>query len=114
MEKLLALCDLFGVPLGELTGTEASAPAARSGAGRLRALVILCVLSAFAAVWSVCRAFSERLPENVIGYADRATEIYVQGVPLLPVLLCLAALLLCAATGFLFWRTNKHKENTHR
>lgn len=98
-ENLIALSRVLEVPLEELTG---AAPAPRSRLPRLPlALALLLALAAAAS------AVYDRLhapPEQIIGYADAATQVYVTGVPLLPRLLALSALGVVVVTLWVYLR----------
>lgn len=85
-EKLLRLSQVLEVPLDALTGPEAL-PRHRAKAGKLPwvLLVLTVLLGIGTAVTWVC--LPPPLPDNVIGYADAPTRIYVTGAPMLLIFL---------------------------
>ena len=83
-EKLLRLAQVLEVPLEALTGPEPIS-AQRFNAGKLSwVLLTLTVLFGIGtAVSWIC--LPPPLPDNVIGYADAPTRIYVTGAPILAI-----------------------------
>lgn len=96
-EKLLRLSQVLEVPLEVLTGPE-SLPEQRTKSGKLPwVLLVLTVLFGIGtAVTWVC--LPPPLPDNVIGYADTPTGIYVTGVPVLLISFGILTGLLALAT----------------
>ncbi len=96
-EKLLRLSQVLEVPLEALTGPE-SLPERRTKSGKLPwVLLILTVLFGIGtAVSWIC--LPPPLPDNVIGYADAPTGIYVTGAPVLLIFFGILTGLLALAT----------------
>lgn len=96
-EKLLRLSQVLEVPLEVLTGPE-SLPEQRTKSGKLPwVLLVLTVLFGIGtAVTWVC--LPPPLPDNVIGYADTPTGIYVTGAPVLLISFGILTGLLALAT----------------
>lgn len=95
-EKLLRLAQVLEVPLEELTGPE-PAPRPRPSTGKLPWVLLGATL-----LLGVCTAVAllagHPVPEDIIGYADGPTGIYVTGTPVLPALLGILTAVLALAT----------------
>ena len=109
--NLLALCELFGISMNELTGgQEPPQPAGRTPRAPLWGALLLGVGAGLAVLTLPAWIFqrSRSLPAGIIGMADGATSIWVTGAPvLLYALTGLAAL--CAAAGVWTLLAQKHK-----
>lgn len=103
--NLLALCELFGVPPEQLT---ALAPVQQPMHRRravpfvLFSVALILLLAGASMLWR-----QSRLPDNIIGYADAATRLYVAGAFPLPFLLFGAGALLAAAGAALLLRAKR-------
>ncbi|HIU43194.1 MAG TPA: helix-turn-helix transcriptional regulator [Candidatus Ventrousia excrementavium] len=107
--NLLALCDLFGVPMSELTGSQEPS-ARRMPRSSLYGAVLLGVSAGLAVLTVPAWIFqsAKNSPDNLIGMADEATGIWVTGAPvLLYVLTGLAVLCAAAAVFLLFFQKRK-------
>ena len=107
--NLLALCDLFGVPMSELTGSQEPS-ARRTPRSSLYGAVLLGVSIGLAVLTVPAWIFqsAKNSPDNLIGMADEATGIWVTGAPvLLYVLTGLAVLCAAAAVFLLFFQKRK-------
>ena len=84
--NLMALCQVLGVSMQELTGPEEpAAPAAPKAPGIQRARLPLLVVSLALVALSLLAAWTRQahaLPDQVIGYADAPTGLFVTGAPL--------------------------------
>ena len=100
-EKLLRLAQVLEVPLEVLTGPE-PLPEQRSKSGKLPwVLLVLTVLFGIGtAVSWIC--LPPPLPDNVIGYADAPTGIYVTGAPILAISLGVLTGVMALATQAAF------------
>lgn len=103
-EKLLRLSRVLEVPLEELTGPE-PAPRPRPSTGKLP-WVLLGATLLLGACTAVALLAGHPVPENIIGYADGPTGIYVTGTPVLPGLLGLltGGMALATLAAFLWGR----------
>lgn len=112
--NLMALCNLFGVSLSELTEPQTlDAMPQKRGRGhrRLAAVTVLFVMfSAAALFWQQKNA----LPDNVIGYADAATNIWVSGTPIYLYLLYGITVLLVLFTAVLFIKVKTRQKGKQK
>ncbi len=96
-EKLLRLSQVLEVPLEELTGPGSLTTKSAKTSKLPWVLLALTVLFGIgtAVAWA---CLPPQLPDNVIGYADAPTDIYVTGAPVLPIFLGILTGLLALAT----------------
>ena len=108
--NLLALCDLFGVPMSELTGSQEPS-ARRMPRSSLYGAVLLGVSAGLAVLTVPAWIFqsAKNSPDNLIGMADEATGIWVTGAPVLLYVLTVLAVLCAAAAVFLLFFQKRKK-----
>lgn len=108
--NLLALCDLFGVPMSELTGSQEPS-ARRMPRSSLYGAVLLGVSAGLAVLTVPAWIFqsAKNSPDNLIGMADEATGIWVTGAPVLLYVLTGLAVLCAAAAVFLLFSQKRKK-----
>ncbi len=106
--NLIALSELFGVPLETLAGPIAAAPVQARFPARCWGMTALSAALAAAAALYWYAVWDARPPEGAIGAADGPTEILVEGFAWQPWLLTAAAVLAVLLTAGLFlhaaWR----------
>ena len=119
--NLLALCQMFDVPLEALTGYTPKAPADPPPSDDcndrkkrvLPVLIVLCMVFGGISLIAWGMQQSNSLPDNVIGYADSETGIFVSGSSLLLDLLYGITIVLILFT-LIFWIRSKKGQRKGR
>jgi transcriptional regulator with XRE-family HTH domain len=107
--NLMALCEVFGISLNELTAPDAPEPKRDSKSNfTLRAILLSgSVVFILLSVIALFVSQDNPLPQNVIGYADAETGIAVHGTPFPVYLLCAVTAVWCIVTAVVFFRARR-------
>lgn len=110
-QKLIQLAQLFDISFEELVGDREDNAEHKVSPWPFRSCLAATILFLFLLAGTVYLYISSSPPDNIIGYADRATDIYVNGPPVLPIFLgCLTALSGLLTVFFLVKKKNKERK----